>query len=760
MVHFNDIDVESFTGYVLEDAKQDSKMESYIAAVTKILSSVESYTTIDDLYRDLTNEALVRVDIDTPYWDKVASKTLLHRIYQHLTIAREGVTGGLGDMVGLGVQKGLYGKFLLDKYTAEDFDKLEDLIDPQKDKELTYVGLMMLYERYLIHDHSDDVFETPQERFLIIAMTIMQDEDPEKRLEHVAEAYWALSNLYATVATPTLSNAGKPNGQLSSCFIDTVADSLDGIYLDNWDNARVSKNGGGIGVYMGKVRGRNSSIQNFKNKASGTIPWIRNLNNTAVSVDQLGVRAGAIAIYQDIWHWDVLEFLQIGTNNGDERFKARDVWPGLCIPDYFMELIEADEEGRMLDPNATWYLFDPHEVRQTMGWGLEDSYDEHSGFGTWREKYKECIAHPLLRRKEVPVKEIVKAIVISQLETGAPYMFYRDEVNRMNANKHKGMVYCSNLCSEITQNMSASELVGEKVIEEDGEEYILYKRKVGDFVVCNLASINLGRAAIDGVLPRLVPILIRMLDNVISVNNLPLGQATSTNNKYRPVGLGTFGWHHFLAKSGVQWNSDQSVEMADELYEQIAYLAIEASANLAAEKGSYPVFEGSDFNTGEYFELRGYNNENSKLDWDSLKEKASKGMRNGYWGAVAPNGSTALIAGSTQGIDPFYGSQGMYFEEKKNFKLPILAPDINPDTFQYYWKMNAHHVDKITTILQNAKRQRHIDQAISFNLYVDSGIKAKDLMQLHRIAWRNKLKTTYYVRGTANEAAEDCDACQ
>src|SRR5699024_632990 len=220
--------------------------------------------------------------------------------------------------------------------------------------------------------------------------------------------------------SPTINNAGKTHGQLSSCFIDTVDDSLQSIYDVNSDVAQLSKNGGGIGVYMGKVRGRGSAIKGYQGMSSGVVPWIRQLNNTAVSVDQLGTRKGAIAIYLDIWHIDIEPFLHLKLNNGDERMRAHDIFPGVTLPDYFMEQVEA---------RGDWYLFDPHEVRQVMGYSLEDFYDEKKGSGSWREKYLECVAHEGLSKRKVKAIDLMKRIMISQLETGTPFMFYRDEVN-------------------------------------------------------------------------------------------------------------------------------------------------------------------------------------------------------------------------------------------------------------------------------------------------------------------------------------------
>jgi ribonucleoside-diphosphate reductase alpha chain len=763
-------DASHFLNAVLYGMPTDQKREDYIAEVNRIFSMGLSERQAN---KQLINASISFTDIDSVQYDKVSTRTLLDLLYkdaaklrgyntdQDYTITRVRY-GSFLDLVQKMTDMGLYGDFIMEKYSDDQIEEIGKIILARRDSMFTYVGLRMLADRYLARDFDDHVYELPQERFLIIAMTLMQNEAEDKRLQLITDAYGILSQLLCTVATPTLSNSGKPNGNLSSCFIDTVGDSLDSIYLDNWDAARISKSGGGVGIYFGKVRGLNSSIRGFKNKAGGVIPWLKNINNTAISVDQIGMRQGAISPYLDSWHWDAIEYLQISTTNGDERLKARDIFPGICIPDYMMELMEADEDGRMLTPDAPWYMFDPYEVRQEMGWSLEDCYDEQEGSGTWRTRYQMCIDNPNLRRRMVPIKEMAKLLVPAELETGMPYHFYRDEVNRQNANKHVGMIYCSNLCTEIAQNQSVSDLVDEYVVDENGDKYIIYKRKIGDLVVCNLASINLGKTYDPSDLSlfrHVVRTLVRMLDNGIDVNHLPLLQASETNKKYRAIGLGTFGWHHLLANQGIFWNDAESVSMADSVYEAFAFFAIEASVDLAEEKGSYGVFEGSEYNTGVYFERKGYTTEGSRFDWDNLKERAKKGMRNAYWGAVAPNVSTALIAGSTQGIDPFYGSQGVYFEEKKDFKLPVVAPDLTPETYPYYYKQSAHYVSQDMSIQQNAMRQRHIDQAISFNLYVSSSIKAKDLLELHRKAWRNKIKTTYYVRATANEV-EDCEACQ
>lgn len=704
--------------------------------------------------RKLIQMALEKVDIDAPDWTFAAAAELLHSMYRE-SRANRGEKISYGSFYGLlqqlstpqlGQRYSVYKPELLASYTKEEIEELESTIDPEKDKLFSYIGLYLLNDRYLARPEKDAVYELPQERFMIIAMEIMRNE-PSMRIQLVKEAYWAMSNLYMTVATPTLSNAGKSHGQLSSCFIDAIDDSIDGIYMANYDAARVSKFGGGVGLYAGKIRALGSDIRGFAGNSSGTTPWIRLFNQTAVSVDQLGQRKGAIAIYLDVWHKDILSFLDLKTQNGDDRLKAHDIFTGVCIPDLFMEAVR---------DRTDWYLFDPHTVKETLGFSLEDHFDEVKGSGSFRSQYAIAVQAaedgtlPHFSYEKVPAINIMKNIMISQLEEGVPYMFYRDEVNRMNPNKHKGMIYCSNLCTEIAQNLSPT-TISQEYTTEDGDVVIV--RKSGDFVVCNLSSVNLPRAVGDDVLERLIPIQVRMLDNVIDVNNLPVKQAEISNKRYRAIGLGTFGWHHLLANKNIYWESDEAVQLADSLYEQIAYLTIQASNQLAQEKESYSYFEGSDWHTGEYFSLRTYEDDK----WLQLKNDVKQhGLRNGYLMAIAPNSSTAKIGNSTDGIDPLYEIE--FYEEKKNFKFKVTAPGLTPNTYEYY-KKTRFHLDQKESIKQNAARQRHIDQAISFNLYVHNTIKAKELLDIHLTAWNSGMKSTYYVRSTSSEFSSACESC-
>ncbi|RST72989.1 ribonucleoside-diphosphate reductase subunit alpha [Siminovitchia acidinfaciens] len=740
------------------------RLESFIQRVTtiesqeyreKIFRSIETRAEIkaENITDILIQSALENVDELNTQWSFDAARIYLQDLYKKAAENRlydkSKKYGDFYELITKLTNKGIYTPALLKKYSKQEINELAELIEPERDLFFDYTGLHTLATRYLAVDHEKNTFELPQERWLIIAMHLMQDESADMRLNLVAESYWALSNLYMTVATPTLANAGLAHGQLSSCFIDTVDDSLIGIYNSNTDVARLSKDGGGIGVYMGKVRARGSSIKGFKGASSGVVPWIKQLNNTAVSVDQLGRRKGAIAVYLDVWHADILSFLDLKLNNGDERQRAHDIFTGVCLPDLFMEQVES---------RGDWHLFDPHEVKQEMGYSLEDFYDEEKGSGSFREKYEACVHNEKLTRTTVPAIQIMIRIMKSQLETGTPFMFYRDQVNRMNPNKHAGLVYSSNLCTEIMQNMSPT-VHHEEVV--DGDTIITYK-KAGDFVVCNLSSINLGKAVDPAdenydILERLIPIQVRMLDNVIDLNTIDVKQAAITNRKYRAIGLGTFGWHHLLALKGIAWESKEAVLLADSLYEKISQLTIKASMQLAKEKGAYPLFEESDWETGKYFEIRDYLSGNESNEWKKIMaDIKAHGIRNGYLMAVAPNSSTSVIAGSTASIDPVF--KPFYHEEKKNYKLPVVAPDLNHNTYNVYRK-SAYIVDQRWSIQQNAARQRHIDQAISFNFYVPNHIKAQVMLDLHLQAWDSGLKTTYYVRSTASDI-EDCVWCE
>ncbi|TFE28109.1 ribonucleoside-diphosphate reductase subunit alpha [Cohnella luojiensis] len=701
---------------------------------TALLPHFRNNISTKEIQSTLIRVSVEKTTAEEPDWQFVAAKLHVYDLYKEAAVHRKYGYFGYGDFYSLITyltDKGLYGKYILEHYTREEIRELGNYIVPERDYLFNYIGIKTLSDRYIIRGLQGETLELPQELFMGVAMHLAMKE--KDKLHWARKFYDALSSLRMTVATPTLANARKPFHQLSSCFIDTVPDNLWGIYNTDMSFAQVSKFGGGMGIYVGKVRSRGSAIRGYKGAAGGVIPWIKNYNNTAIAVDQLGVRSGAVAVYLDVWHKDIFDFLNLKTNNGDDRMKAHDIFPGVCIPDLFMKTVQ--ERG-------SWYLFDPHEIRTTMGFSIEDSYGEE-----FERRYAECVNNPALSRDEVPAIDIMKKLLASSFETGTPFVFYRDTVNRANPNKHKGTIYCSNLCTEICQNMSAAELVS--VTSDDG--IITSQVKAGDFVVCNLSSINLGRNLTKEEIAETVAVQMRMMDNVIDLNHYPSKQAEITNQKYRAVGLGSSGYHQWLAHHRIAWETDEHLTAADELYEWINYCAIKASMELAEEKGSYSQFEGSEWQTGEYFTRREYVSE----EWKQLQsDVASKGLRNAWLFAIAPTGSTSLISGSTAGIDPIFAK--FWVEEKKNAVIPQTAPNLSPENTWFY--KEAHHIDQLWSIKAAGRRQRHIDQSQSFNLYVTPTISAKEFLDLYMAAWENGLKTVYYCRNKSLEV-EDCVSC-
>lgn len=637
-------------------------------------------------------------------------------------------------------EENLYGEYILKNYTKEEIDTLEIIIDEDRNNLLNYSGLDILLNRYVIRNRKNIPIETPQEMFLGVAMHLAMYEK-NNRLEWVKRFYDMLSKLQVTVATPTLSNARKPYHQLSSCFIDTVPDSLDGIYrsLDNF--AKVSKFGGGMGMYFGKVRASGSDIRGFEGASGGVIRWIRLANDTAIAVDQLGTRQGSVAVYLDVWHRDVPEFLNLRTNNGDDRMKAHDVFPALCYPDYFWEQVRNNIDG-------DWYLMCPHDIKVIKGYSLEDFYGDE-----WKNRYLDCIEDDRIKKRTIQIKSLVRLIIKSVVETGTPFVFNRDHVNKMNPNPHKGIIYSSNLCTEIAQNMNEIEFINETIQTEDGDTIVVTKTKPGEFVVCNLASLCLGRIDVnnEAELSYVVKSAVRALDNVIDLNFFPVPYAKINNENYRPIGLGVSGYHHMLAKNKIQWESEKHLEFVEKIFDTIHYSTIEASYENACEKGSYPYFMGSDWQTMDYFKKRNL----SSNKWNELADKVSKnGVRNGYMLAIAPTGSTSIIAGTTAGIDPIMNRY--FLEEKKNGLVPRVAPDLSMETFWFY--KNAHNIDQVWSLKACGIRQRHIDQAQSMNLYITNEYTFREILNLYLLAWEEGIKTIYYIRSKSLEVGE-CEVC-
>lgn len=708
---------------------------------TKFYSFLTPQSTWEQKLEILFQAASELTTAEAPKWEFIAARLLYFQFDVHLK--QEELHRGISDFYQKLVyltEQNLYGSYILEHYSREELLLAETYLVPERNHLFTFSGLDLLLKRYVIRTHNHIPLESPQEMFLGIALHLAMHEKKD-RMYWVQKFYDMLSRLEVTMATPTLSNARKPYHQLSSCFIDTVPDSLEGIYrsIDNF--AQVSKFGGGMGMYFGKVRASGSNIRGFEGAAGGVIRWIRLVNDTAVAVDQLGMRQGAVAVYLDVWHRDLPEFLQLRTNNGDDRMKAHDVFPAVCYPDLFWKMAKENM-------NQDWYLMCPHEIFQTKGYHLEDFFGRE-----WEERYLDCVQDPRISKRTVSVKDIIRLVLRSAAETGTPFTFNRDTVNRMNPNGHTGMIYCSNLCTEIAQNMQAIEEVSKEVQTLEGDPVVVTVTKPGEFVVCNLASLSLGHLPVTDTdyIEDLVATAVRALDNVIDLNFYPTPYAKLTNQKYRSIGLGVSGYHHMLAKNGIIWESEDHLRFADRVFETINYAAILASTNLAAEKGSYTLFDGSDWQNGVYFEKRDYHSKR----WLALKEKvARQGMRNAYLLAVAPTSSTSIISGTTAGLDPIL--KRYFLEEKKGSMLPRVAPELSPSTYWYY--KNAHLIDQNFSIRACGVRQRHIDQAQSMNIYITNDFTMRQIFNLYLKAWEEGVKTIYYVRSKSLEV-EECESC-
>ena len=678
---------------------------------------------------------------DAPDWEFIAARLYHFKLTKKLEAQAEmrGIRSFYEKLQYL-TAKGLYGAYILEAYTPEEIEEAATFMRPERNKLFNYSGLSLLAKRYLICTHAHEPIESVQEMYLGIALHLALPEKTN-RLHWVQKFYDMLSMLQVTMATPTLSNARKPYHQLSSCFIDTVPDSLEGIYrsLDNF--AMVSKFGGGMGMYFGKVRAAGGDIRGFKGVAGGVIRWMKLVNDTAVAVDQLGMRQGAVAVYLDVWHKDLPEFLQLRTNNGDDRMKAHDIFPAVCYPDLFWKMAKEDL-------NQLWYLFCPHEVMKVKGYCLEDCFGDE-----WEQKYLDCLQDSRLSKRAISIKDIVRLVLRSSVETGTPFIFNRDTVNRANPNAHQGMIYCSNLCTEIAQNMSPIDSVSSEIRTAEGDTVVVKTMKPGDFVVCNLASLSLGHLPLENTaeMEDKIATVVRALDNVIDLNLYPVPYAQISNQRYRSIGLGVSGYHHALALRGIRWESEEHLAFADRLFEQINFAAIQASTRLAREKGRYACFEGSDWQTGAYFEKRGYQSER----WQHLAaEVAEQGMRNAYLLAIAPTSSTSIIAGTTAGIDPVM--KRFFLEEKKGAMLPRVAPALSDKTWWIY--KDAHLINQTWSVRAAGVRQRHIDQAQSLNLYITNEFTMRQLLNLYILAWESGVKTIYYVRSKSLEVAE-CESC-
>ena len=630
-----------------------------------------------------------------------------------------------------------------------DLDRLAEALDAGRDRDLTYLGLQTLYDRYFIHDAGGTRFELPQAFFMRVAMGLAIHEiDREAR---AVEFYHLLSSFAFMSSTPTLFNAGTLRPQLSSCYLTTVPDDLEGIYSAIRDNALLSKFAGGLGNDWTRVRGLGAHIKGTNGKSQGVVPFLKVANDTAVAVNQGGKRKGAVCAYLETWHIDIEEFLELRKNTGDERRRTHDMNTANWIPDLFMERVMEDGE---------WTLFSPEEVPE-----LHDLTGR-----AFREKYLEY--EQRAARGELNVARRLRAVDLWRkmlgmlFETGHPWMTFKDPCNLRYTNQHVGVVHSSNLCTEITLHTSDSEIA-----------------------VCNLGSVNLA-AHVDAQgldmekLEQTVRTAMRMLDNVIDYNYYSVPQARRSNLRHRPVGLGIMGFHDALYRQGIAYASQEAVEFADRSMEAVSWFAIRASTDLAEERGRYSSFEGSLWSRGilpidsleQLAEARGGELEvdrSTTLDWDSLRERVKTvGMRNSNCMAIAPTATISNICGVSQSIEPTY--QNLYVKSNLSGEFTVVNPylvrdlkaeglwdEVMVNDLKYYdgclapidrvpealkhKYATAFEIDSRWLVEAASRRQKWIDQGQSLNLYIAEASGPR-LDALYKLAWRRGLKTTYYLR--------------
>ncbi len=740
-----------------------------------------------DIQDALIKTAVEKIDIDVPNWTFVAARLFIFDLYHKVGRATGGIKGQpyahFQDYVRTSQASG---KMIPGLEIGFDLDDLNSHIVPERDFQFNYLGIKTLFDRYLIKDKDAEPIELPQQMFMGIAMFLAQHE--EHRQTRAKEFYDVISKFEVMLATPTLSNARTNRHQLSSCYIGSTADKIEGIFDTYHEMALLSKYGGGIGWDWNQVRALGGVIDGHKSAAGGTVPFLKITNDVAIAVDQLGTRKGAIAVYVEPWHMDIIDFIDLKKNSGEERRRAHDLFPSLWITDLFMERILEDSH---------WTLFDPYEVKD-----LSECFGDE-----FKAKYIAYENDPSITKNQMKAKDLWKKILTSYFESGSPFLCFKDNANRANPNGHVGHIRSSNLCTEIFQNTSPNkykikleyndgsydvfeeeELVtvdsgitkkANKVTALDSiggkQIFIVEKEKIdGDTAVCNLASVNLSKISSKEDIERVVPIAVRMLDNVIDLNFYPLRKVKATNLKSRSIGLGVMGEAQMLAEQQIHWGTQEHFKKIDSVMESISYNAIKASSSIAKEKGAYPTFEGSNWSKGimphdhtpqAVNALLNKDLFDSGYDWDALREDVkTNGMRNGYLMAVAPTSSISILVGTTQTIEPVFKRK--WFEENLSGLIPVVVPKLSPETWAYY--KPAFEIDQLDLIRAAAVRQKWIDQGQSTNVFMSlDKASGKYLHEIYMLAWKLGLKSTYYLRSQSPEAANDvedrsmeCAGCQ
>jgi ribonucleoside-diphosphate reductase alpha chain len=750
-----------------------SQSELEIDAQIKFVDGMSS----SDIQDALIKTAVEKIDIDAPNWTFVASRLFLYDIYHRVGKATHGVKGNaychLKDYIKYGQKAG---RIISSLEKGYDLDDLNDAIDQNRDLQFTYLGIKTLYDRYLIKNTNGEPIELPQQMFMGIAMFLAQNEKDKQT--KAKEFYDVISKFEVMLATPTLSNARTNRHQLSSCYIGSSPDNIEGIFDSYKEKALLSKFGGGIGWDWNNIRSLGSMIDGHKRAAGGTIPFLKIENDLALAVDQLGTRKGAIAVYLEPWHMDIIDFIDLKKNSGEERRRAHDLFPALWISDLFMQRISEDSH---------WTLFDPYEVKDLATL----SGDE------FKKKYEEYENDANITKEHMKAKDLWKKILTSYFESGSPFLCFKDNAARANPNDHIGFIRSSNLCTEIFQNTqpdhyktklefmdgTISTYEEDELVKIDGnlikkankitaldsidgkKIFIVEKEKIdGKTAVCNLASLNLSKINTKEDISRVIPIAVRMLDNVIDLNFYPLRKVKATNLQTRAIGLGIMGEAQMLAQAGITFGTQEHFKKIDYIMELISYNTILASSNLAVEKGIYPTFKGSKWSKGimpcdhapqSVNALVDRDLFDNNCDWTHLREVVKKqGMRNGYLMAIAPTSSISILVGTTQAIEPVFKRK--WFEENMSGLIPVCAPKLSPETWEHY--IPAYEVDQKNIVRAASIRQKWIDQGQSTNIFISlDKASGKYLHEIYTLAWQLGLKSTYYLRSQSPETSNDIE---
>ncbi len=696
-----------------------------------------------DINKLMIKTCIDLVSVENTHWQHVAARIFVSNLYKQATRNRKMSMKKLYTpeaykaLFDEYIKEGLYYKDFYKYYSEEDILKAGKLLSEDTDKAYEYTTVLSLDKRYLLNPNGV-IKELPQEMYMSVALFLAIPEPEENRLDFAMKLYKHCSEQRISLPTPTLLNSRTNYHQLSSCFKANVDDDLRAIFHSFENMAQISKFGGGVGVYWGNIRARGAAIRGVYGASGGVNPWIKIVNDTAIAVNQLGSRLGAISVTLDVWHADIHDFLDLQTETGDIRSKAFDVFPAVSMPDIFMHRVQNDEE---------WTLFDPHEISEKYGKKLQDYFGKE--FDEFYEKLEKD--NDLKLKKTIKAKELFKKFMKTAVETGMPYVFWRDTINAVNPNKHAGNIYSSQLCTEICQNTSPTKFIEEEI--EDGKIVIRYEP--GDFVVCNLASINVAKVYEEKVIADVIPTVMRVLDNVITLNYYPIKEAQRTAMRYRSVGLGYLGLAEYLATRKIAYETPKAREEVNKLFEKYTYYTYRASADLAIERGHYELWKGSEYSKGILLgRKQGWytKNTNRAEKWKKLFADMKKtGVRFAYHTAPAPNTSTAGVVGTTAALLPIYKR---YFVET-NLSAPTVrvAPKLNKENYWYYKEYVSMDMNDVIDMM--AEIYKWIDQSVSFEWMIDPArTSPKQLYSYYMRAWEKKIKTVYYVRSLSGEVQQ------